>query len=214
METLNFNECTLASLDTQFGLRKQSLAQLYVWLNTDLPLDDWQKHCVQHLSQTLAHNAPHWNEQDLSLHFIGPMFSLVGFTEPYRFNLFAQSSISALVQGVLLTGRVDELVASGFRTPQTPFFAISEYKRQTDPFGDPAGQSLAAMLVGQTLNNHSSLPMYGCYVIGALWWFMVLEGKAYAMSNSFDGTDYQDACQILRILLQLKQYCMERTEIY
>ena len=41
---------------------------------------------------------------------------------------------------------------------------------------------------------------------------MTLEAKRYAISKSYDGTDFEDACQILRILFQLKEYCMERTQ--
>ena len=74
--------------------------------------------------------------------------------------------------------------------------------------------ALAAMLVGQELNRQESveLPLYGCYIVGGLWRFMVLEGTKYAISKSFDSTDIEDSYQILRILFQLKIYCMDRTE--
>ena len=145
------------------------------------------------------------------MHFIGPMFSLVNFTEPYRFNLFAQRNIEAMMtEDVMLMGRVDETIATGYQEPEKPFFAFNEYKRQTDPNGEPAGQALGAMLAGQALSGDGK-PIYGCYIIGRNWTFMVLEGKKYAMSNMYDGGSYEDACQILRILFQLKEYCMERT---
>jgi hypothetical protein len=66
------------------------------------------------------------------------------------------------------------------------------------------------MLVGQQLNNDGKA-IYGCYIIGRNWTFMLLEGDKYAMSDMYDGGNYEDACQILRILFQLKVYCMERT---
>ena len=203
METINFNDCSLGGLEDKFALQPQrTLSSLTNWLATNSSLIDAHQIVLKQLTQILSDNAAHWNEQDLSMHFIGPMFSLVGFTERSRFNLFAQSS---------LTGRVDELIASGYRQPETPFFAFNEYKRQTDPNGDPAGQALAAMLVGQSLNDNTK-PIYGCYVIGSIWRFMTLEAKRYAISKSYDGTDFEDACQILRILFQLKEYCMERTQ--
>ena len=104
------------------------------------------------------------------------MFSYIDFTERYRFNLFAQRTISATIQGITLGGRTDEIIASGYRDPKTPFFAINEYKKETDPDGDPAGQALAAMLVGQELNRQEGveLPLYGCYIVGGLWRFVNL----------------------------------------
>jgi hypothetical protein len=69
------------------------------------------------------------------------------------------------------------------------------------------------MLVGQHQNRASDndFPIYGCYIIGRNWFFMVLEGNKYATSKAFQSTEYEDALQILRILLQLKVYCLSRT---
>ena len=186
MEKLNFSDCTLARVEDTFNLMAvESLATLTTWINTDFELTDLDKIAVNRLCFHLQKNVLHWNEQDLSLHFIGPMFSYIDFTERYRFNLFAQRTISAEIQGIALGGRTDEIIASGFRDPKTPFFAINEYKRETDPDGDPAGQVLAAMLVGQELNlqKEVKLPLYGCYIRGRNWFFMILEGNKYAMTN-------------------------------
>jgi hypothetical protein len=211
MEKINFSDCTLAKLERQFGLiPKDTLPSLEAWGSTNFQLPADEERQARKLSYNLFQNAVHWNETDLSMHFIGPMFSLVGFTEKLRFNLFAQRTIFACINDVELTGRVDELIASGYRDPQQPFFAFNEYKRQTDPDGEPAGQAMAAMLVGQALNEDGK-PIYGCHIIGRHWFFMILEGKKYAISKAFDGADFEDACQILRILFQLKEYCMERT---
>ena len=79
-----------------------------------------------------------------------------------------------------------------------------------EEINDPNGQCLAAMLVGQKLNDND-LPIYGCVVIGRTWRFLVLEGNNYTFSNDFNGSEHEDAYQILRILKQLKVYCMERT---
>ena len=215
MEKLNFSDCTLAIMEETFGLiPADSSEKLSEWTSTTHELDDLDRAIVARFCNTLQQNVSHWNEFDLSLHFIGPMFSLVSFTEKRRFNLFAQRNLEAEVQGIKIMGRVDEVIASGYRVPKIPFFAFNEYKKETDPDGDPAGQALAAMLVGQQQNLQKSvdLPLYGCYIIGATWRFMILEDNKYAMSKRFDGAEYEDALQILRILSQLKVYCMERTE--
>jgi hypothetical protein len=69
------------------------------------------------------------------------------------------------------------------------------------------------MLVGQHQNiaAGNDFPVYGCYVIGRNWFFVILEGNKYTQSKPFVSTEYNDALQILRILFQLKAYCMERT---
>ena len=225
MEKLNFSDCTLSRMEETFGLiALEQMQSLNDWVTTDFVLTDFDKESVRRLCVTLQKNALHWNEYDLALHFIGPMLSLVDFTERYRFNLFGQRSIYANVQGIDLGGRTDEMIATGFRAPKLPFFAFNEYKKETDPAppdlpegeekrGDPAGQALAAMLVGQELNQKqgNDFPIYGCYIVGASWRFMVLQGKEYIISNTYDGLNLEDAQQILRILYQLKDYCMQRT---
>jgi hypothetical protein len=98
-------------------------------------------------------------------------------------------------------------------TKKKLIFAFNEYKKETDPDGDPAGQALAAMLVGKELNQKqgNDFSIYGCYIVGASWRFMVLQGKEYMISSTYDGLNLEDAQQILRILYQLKEYCMQRT---
>ncbi len=214
MEKLNFSECTLAIMEETFGLIPADSSKLLdEWVSSTHELDDLDIGIVKRLWSALQKNVSHWNEFDLSLHFIGPMFSMASFTEKRRFNLFAQHTLEAEVQGIKLGGRVDEVIASGYRVPKIPFFAFNEYKKERNPDGDPAGQVLAAMLVGQekNLSAGNEVPIYGCYIIGATWRFIVLENKQYTMSKRFDGAEYEDALQILRILYQLKQYCMERT---
>jgi hypothetical protein len=214
MEKLNFNECTLSIMEETFGLiRVRQNLVLTNWTTTDIELTDFDRETVRRLCELLQDNVEHWNEFDLSLHFVGPMFSAVNFTKPRRFNLFAQRNLEAEVQQIKLMGRVDEVIASGYRTPKLPFFAFNEYKKETNPDGDPGGQVLAAMLVGQQLNQaqEHKFPIYGCYIIGRNWFFVVLEGGKYAVSDAFQSTKQDDALQIMRILLQLKQYCLDRT---
>lgn len=169
--TLHFSQCTLPLLDKAFGLRNvMELAALTDWFqrSTEVPLSELDLNKLVDLQDLLQVNANSWNEQELSLHFIGPIFSIVKFTDPYRYNLFAQRHIEANVDDYLLKGEPDGLIASGYYEPEIPYFAFAEYKRQRDPNGDPAGQALAAMLVSQRLNPKPD-PVYGCYVIGRDW---------------------------------------------
>ena len=214
MEKLTFRQCTLTLLDRQFGLRRAFVhPTLDQWLTTKITLDKQEIFAVERLQQLLLLNSDAWNEQELAMHFIGPILSLVQFTEPYRFNLFAERKIQAIVPSiegdVELSGEPDGIIATGYREPEIPMFAFSEYKRQLDPTGDPAGQALAAMLVGQTLNKNQ-FPVYGAYVVGTIWRFLLLDGKDYLISRDFSAvsTEVRD---ILRILKALKEIIYKLT---
>lgn len=214
MKKYHFRQCTLTQLDDDFGLRQLfSSTLLDNWLQTDGDLSVYEQAALPHLRHLLTINAPGWNEQELALHFIGPLLSLVEFSEPYRFNLFAQRKIGAVIPGlddeIDLSGEPDGMIATGYREPKVPLFAFTEYKRQIDPEGDPAGQTLAAMLVGQALNgNHA--PLYGAYVIGSDWRFMVLENKYYTISRDYSALS-DEIFDILRILKALKVIILDLT---
>ena len=218
---INFNDCTLQMLFKNFGIKRAwEFESLENWLrlSKNQDLADYQRIFCNELRQLLDINVSAWKEQDISLHFIGPMFSLINFTDPYRFNLFAQRFIAATIEttnGNLmeLQGKPDEILASGYGEPETPFFAFNarfaaRFKKEVEFKGDPAGQALAAMLVGQHLNS-SPQPIYGCYVLGRDWYFMALQEKYYSISRGFDGTT-DDVFEIFRILKALKEIVKER----
>lgn len=186
MKKYTFRQCTLSNIDDVFGLRKTLTSPaLDHWLQIKPPLSEEEKIVLKSFQKLLLLNSDAWNEQELSLHFIGPVFGLAYFTELYRFNLFAERQISAVVPTVEgdieLSGEPDGIIATGYRNPKIPMFAFSAYKRTLDPDGDPVGQTLATMLVGQALNKQP-VPIYGCYIIGHHWNFLVLEDKYYTMS--------------------------------
>ena len=158
MKEYAFRECTLTLLDRTFGLRRTFASQILdQWIQDDVSLTETEKIVLQNYQELLILNSDAWNEQELSLNFIGPVFGLARFSDPYRFNLFSERPIGAIVVGVesdaKLKGEPDGIIATGYREPEVPMFAFSEYKRGLDPNGDPAGQTLAAMLVGQALDG-------------------------------------------------------------
>jgi hypothetical protein len=210
--TKPFRECTLAFLDRTFAL-DQVLTHPVIdhWLNVPVELTDFEQQQLAHLQHILTLNVHDWNEYELDTHFIGPLFTLVNFTdERKRFNHFGQRELEGVVNGYLLFGKPDGMVASGRREPETPYFAFQEYKRELDPNGDPAGQCLAAMLVGQSFDL-PAVPMYGCYVVGAVWRFMILVEQQYAISLDFSATSSDELLAIFRALKSLKQIVTERT---
>ena len=214
MQKYAFRQCTSTLLDKTFGLRKVFSSQILDrWLQAEFALSEKEQGILENYQTLLILNSDAWNEQELALHFIGPILGLAHFTEPYRFNLFAERRISAVVSGnttdVELSGEPDGLIATGYREPEIPMFAFTEYKRELDPNGDPVGQTLAAMLVGQALNENQD-PLYGAYVVGSDWRFMVLDGHHYAVSRDYSAlTD--ELFDILRILKSLKAIVMQLT---
>jgi hypothetical protein len=201
----NFRDWTSTKLEKRFGLKRQLDSQILTnWLNSTCDLSDFELASLSHLQQLLKKNADAWNEQELSLHFIGPIFSLVDFTEFGKFNLFAARNLSAVVDNEEMTGMPDGLIASGWLEPEIPYFCLHEYKKEIDPSGDPVSQCLAAMLVALTLNANEK-HIYGCVVIGRNWRFLLLEGSKYAISDVYVSTQ-DDIKDILRILKTLKKY--------
>lgn len=209
-----FVTCTLKYLDKTFKTRRaEQLPSLDAWLAREAEISAFEREALLRFQRLLNFNVHDWNEYELDTHFIGPLFSLVDFST-LDFNHFGQRDLEAVVDDILLFGRVDGMVASGFREPEQPFFAFQEYKRNLDPNGDPAGQCLAAMLAGQTVNHIQSLatphlPVYGCYVVGSLWQFLTLEGRHYAISPGYSATS-DDLFDIYRILKALRQIVAER----
>ena len=205
----SFKECTLKYLDKMFALEQvKTLPSLEQWLTMSAEISDIERHQLIHLKNVLDFNVHDWNEHELDSRFIGPMFTLVDYSSN-KHNHFAQRDLEGTVEGVRLFGKPDGIIASGRREPEKPFFAFQEYKRQLDPTGDPAGQALAAMLVGQSMDEEPK-PLYGCYVIGNDWRFVVLQGKEYAISQDFSAIT-NEIFDICRILKALKQIVIELT---
>ena len=212
MELINksFRDCTLTFMDKAFKMRQlDTIPALEVWVNTPNDISDFERQNLLHHQRLLTFNVHNWNEAELDVHFIGPMFSLVNFSS-YDFNHFSQREVSGTVDNYFLSGKPDSMVASGRREPEKPYFAFQEYKRELDPDGDPAGQALAAMLVGQQMDDVQKT-MYGCYVVGSIWKFIALNtDRKYAVSQNFSATD-EDIFDIFRILKNLKNIVIERT---
>ncbi len=205
-----FRECRLSWLEKTFGLDQVArFPILDNWLAENATIDADEKIILKRLQDHLEFNVRDWNEGELDSFFIGPVMSLVNFSSK-KSNLFSDRLVDATVEDWRLYGKPDSFLASGRREPEIPFFAFQEYKKMTDPDGDPAGQALAAMLAGQALNNNG-LPIYGCHVIGADWYFMALQGKEYAMSRDYSALS-NEIFDILRILKVLKAMVAERVK--
>ena len=59
------------------------------------------------------------------------------------------------------------------------------------------------MVVAQK-HNTLQIPIYGAYVIGRLWFFVILYEKEYAVSLAYDATKNNDLDNIFSILTDVK----------
>jgi hypothetical protein len=204
---MTLGECTIPNLEKIFDLKLvDENESLSTWINQSQVLSSFQQEALLFYRKELRANFFNWNEQELSMHFIGPMLSLVDFTGE-NFNAYANRSIKATIGDIELNGVPDGMIAKGRREPEIPYFCFQEYKKEIDPNGHPAAQALGAMLIGQALNENKN-PVYGCYVIGKYWTFMILEGKNYALSQGYDATS-DEVLTIFQILLSLKNVVKE-----
>lgn len=197
---LFLDEMTQQKMYKIFGLRVvKKMKELEDWLNTPIKLTSTEELICNYYQGQLLDNINNWNEQELSLGFIGPILNLVKFKVPYKITFFAQRPVSVQIGNYELYGKPDGMLASGFHEPEVPYFSFQEFKKDVTSSGDPIGQNLAAMLVGQCLNEEKT-PIYGCYVVGRLWYFMMLKEKEYAISKAYTADDDE----IIDIVKKLK----------
>jgi hypothetical protein len=207
-----FERWKYEEIELTFGTeRVKNLKVLDEWLKADEPADDFERRILLMYHEQLVMKVDAWNEDELKFFFISHVITLVNFSKPKVYSSFSQRTIMAKrldihQNEVDLRGRVEFFVALGEQIPRQPFFFIHEYKplNKTTP-SDPLGQLLIAMLATQTLNT-SERPLYGVYIMGKLWQFVVLDGNKYAVSNSYDALREDELFKIFSILKRCKTY--------
>ena len=95
------------------------------------------------------------------------------------------------------------MIATGIRNPQVPYFCLHEYKRSIENQGTPDAQVLAAMLVARE-QNQNKLPIYGLFVVGLDWYFIVLTGNEYCISRTYHA-DNEEIFAIFKMIKTLKK---------
>ncbi len=207
-----FERWKYEEIELTFGTeRVKNLKILDNWLEANEPADDFEKRTLLIYHDQLVRKVDAWNEDELKFFFISHIITLVDFSRPKVYSSFSQRTIATKRKDIYnnevdLRGRVEFFVALGEQIPRQPFFFIHEYKplNKTTP-SDPLGQLLIAMIATQTLNTVKR-PLYGVYIIGKFWQFVVLEGNKYAVSNSYDALIEDELFKIFSILKRCKTY--------
>ncbi len=205
-----FEDWTWQNLNLEFGLKRvKQHATLTNWLDAQPAVNQREEDNIRDLLASVDAVADTYNEDELKFMFIGPLIALVGYRgDAYR--AFTQRNLEAFVKNkegvdVLMKGRVEFMVAYGLQSPLQPYFFFHEYKQETRRDNDPLGQLLASMLTAQHLNDEKQGPLYGCYITGRFWYFVVLHGQEYAVSRAYDATQ-PDVYAIFRALREAKAY--------
>lgn len=176
------------------------------------PLQDWILHQnldselpapVQRLQKLPKENVSVWNEEELKIMFIGPLLIEADFNNYPHYKVFSQRKVRLKTNHVDSSGKVEWMVAQGRQIPRNPFFFLHEYKSEKASGNDPLGQLLIAMIYAQQ-ENVDDMPLYGAYILGRFWFFVLLEGKQYSVSPAYDATKTTDLAGILANLQAVK----------
>jgi hypothetical protein len=201
-----FEKWKTQEVENEFGLVRYdtNVTFLQDFLSNPVILTDDLKKDILQLRVQLRTMIEAWNEYDMSILFIGPLFNIVQSQERRIYRTFFNHSLKTILNNKEIAGRVDGMLAKGWQIPSVPLFFMQEYKAESGPNGDPLGQLLIEMVAAQALNNEPEQTLYGCYIIGRNWFFVVLQGKDYAVSFAYDATQ-NDIFDIVGILKKIKK---------
>jgi len=209
-----FEQWRAQEVERKFGLEKiDRTPALTQWLSVagDTPVQ-WQAF-MEELRLALFLDGGAWNETELLNRFISPFLRTLGFTD--RKRKVTEYSARPLVlwdDNFPAKGVVDWFVAYGDADqPDTPYLFLHEYKRLQSASPDPLGQLLIAMLTAQRLNN-DNLPLYGTWIMGRNWQFVLLHNKIYSESYVYDATNPEELSQIWLILNKTKYIIYDRVD--
>lgn len=202
MQTATFKQWNLTDLEKAFGLKQVWQSDLLnVWRDIPYEISEIDKNSLLKLQNVLIRGGQYWNEAELENKFISPLIMLAEIDD-MQIGYFLERPLSATVGDYQLSGIVDGMIATGFREPDIPLFCMHEYKRSLENQGAPDAQVLAAMLVARELNPQPH-PMYGLYVVGFNWHFMVLNGNHYCISKTYNADD-EEIFSLFKMLKNLK----------
>jgi hypothetical protein len=187
-----------------FGLRNvlDNFPLLDQWLTVENNLDADTIKELEKRRLTLRKRVNVWNAETLKMKFIAFILDLVDYDTDDLEGVF-DAELKGVVQGQKLSVVADYALCSyTFDFKEQPYFYFHEYKPRKKN-KDPIAQLLLAMLIAQE-KNEQQRPLYGCAVVGELWYFMILDGKSYSVSNGYVAANADDLQTILLILKKFK----------
>lgn len=175
---------------------------LDAWLIVENDLDSTTIEELEKLRLKLRKRVNSWNEETLKMKFIAFILNMVDYDTDDLEGVF-DAELKGIVQGKHLSVIADYALCSyTFDFKDQPYFYFHEYKPRKKS-KDPFAQLLLAMLIAQE-KNETQRPLYGCAVVGEYWYFMVLDGKTYSISNGYIAANADGLQNILLILRKFK----------
>jgi hypothetical protein len=203
MPKANFKDWTLTTLEDALNLKQiWESSLLQQWEHADIEINEFEKTNLLHLQKSLIRGGRAWNDAELKSKCISPLIMTAGIDDE-EIGYFLERPLFGIVGDYELSGIVDGMIATGFRDPKKPYFCFHEYKRSIENQGTPDAQVLAAMLVARE-QNQNKLPIYGLFVVGLVWNFIVLTGNDYCISRTYHA-DNEEIFSIFKMIKALKQ---------
>ena len=199
--TKSFETWEYEEVENTFGIKRVKNPQILTdWINSPSQISDSIKTLLAIIQERLIDNADAWNEDEFKMFFIAPLLSQMPL-EIDDFKPFTQRTLSAKFPELNLevSGKVEFVIARGKQRPKQPYFFLHEYKQERRRENDPLGQLLISMVAARQ-NNEIKTPLYGCFVVGRDWFFVVLEEHQYSVSLAFDATKTHELYQIVAAL--------------
>jgi hypothetical protein len=201
-----------ANVIETFGLLTVSdCQQLKKWLSATPNIKNAYAIVLEDVRSQLALSALRWNEEEFKMRFVSMVFLAADLTVPKQIELFYERVLEGIMQNEPISLKCDCLVATpteGGR-PARPYFFFQEFKKAKSDNYDPEAQMLVAMLLAQ-MKNEDQKPIYGAWQQGLYWYFAVLNGKEYCVSQPYNAGDAQVLHQIVGFLQALKQLILNR----
>lgn len=211
MKKRKFEDWEFEQIHQEFGYTRhyKNFALLETWRACQEPVSPDEAKQLEALSERLFYYVETWNEDELKFLFISQLINLVDFYSEH-YKIFTQRPLSAVIGEWQVNGIVDFMIARGIQNPSGPFFFLHEYKQERKRDNDPLGQLLIEMLVAQQ-QNEAQMPLYGCYVVGRLYFFVVIDEQAYSVSRAYDAST-EDITTIFRMFRFVKRHIEEQLE--
>jgi len=187
-------------------LQTEKMQLLIDWISASEDLSDIDLNYLEKLRKKAKDKIDAWNEEELKMKYLSFVVEYANYNEDEEdeYNVYYERPIVAEVAGVKINVIVDLMIAQGVRDyVKKPYFCFHEYKREKKYNDDPIAQVLLAMLAAEK-NNNNGKPLYGAYIIGRNWFFMVMENKKFSISEAFDCTNKDNLYKIISILRKFK----------
>jgi len=126
----SFRDWTRQEIADKFGLDvKSTCLKLDNWLKVSGNIPTGIETELKRLQSKLKENVDIWNEQELIIKFIALLIDKIDY-DSADYKSFANRKLKGVIDGELISGEVDLMVASGKFEPKEPYFCLHEYKKE------------------------------------------------------------------------------------